>query len=165
MFFSSSWIKKMQIKYKKMDKITKVNLLGCYLYWIKTKLTKGCGTKTWSYPTSEKHIRTLMHGLSKQGETLQFPPSVTTDLITWQEWKQWYPVCASLCCREKHTHRPQIVCFLSTTNKDDPCLLPIYTHFLFFCFYWVLLFTLAFFFFFLIKNQQDLKVKLTAVSL
>lgn len=138
----------------------KASLLGYFLCEIRTFLTKGCGTKMWSYPTSKKHIRTWMHGLSRQGKTLQFPPSVTTDLITWQEWKQWYPVCASLVV-EKKTHRPQIVCTPSTTNQDDPCLLPIYIHFLFFCFYWVLLFTQASFF----LLRHDIEVKLTAVCL
>lgn len=50
-------------------------------------------------------------------------------------------VCGSVCA-ETHTHRPQTVCTRSTNNKDDPCLLPIYTHFLFFYFYSILLSTL-----------------------
>lgn len=50
-------------------------------------------------------------------------------------------VCVSVCA-ETHTHSPQTVCTRSTNNKDDPCLLPIYTHFLFFYFYSILLSTL-----------------------
>lgn len=76
----------------------------------------------------------------KTGGDAAIPPirDHRPDHMTWVE-----AVISGLCvafCREKHTHRPQMGRALSTTNKDDPCLLPIYTHFLFFCFYRVLLF-------------------------
>lgn len=146
MFFSSSWIKKMQIKYKKMDKNNKSQFTWMLFILNQDKIDK----RMWHQDMKLPHIRKTHPYINawsfKTGGDTAISPirDHRPDHMTWVE-----AVISGLCIFvvEKNTHRPQIVCFLSTTNKDDPCLLPIYTDFLFFCFYWVLLFTLAFFFF------------------
>lgn len=83
-----------------------------------------------------KHILHIVHALSRQDDTAT-SLSATTNLITWQQWKQLYPVCVCLClCR--HIQTPNSL--HSEHKQDDPCQLPIYNHFLFLYFYSVLLF-------------------------
>lgn len=148
MLFRSSWIKKcycgvnhgQEIKKKltpQMDDIQQKLFPLLSFIWNLDKLDK----RMWHQDTKLPHIRKThpyfsVCSFKTGGRHCFFPPSVTRDLITWQEWKQRYPECVSLFV-EKNTHSPRIVCTLNTTNKDDPCQLPIYTHFLFFCFYWV----------------------------
>lgn len=96
-----------------------------------------------SNPTSALHIPQLVHAPSRQEDTAT-SSSVTTSSITWQLWKWLYPV---VCERASPPHWERAggsegvalaVCTLSINNQDDPCQLPIDTHFPFWFYSFVL---------------------------
>lgn len=149
MFFSWSWIKKsatvvliMNQKLKKkqipqMDDIQQKLFPLLSFIWNLDKLDK----RMWHPDMKLPHIRKTHPYFSvcsfKMGGDTAFSPHLWPE--TWSHDRSGSSDIRTVCLflsRKTHT-APRIVCTLNTTNKDDPCLLPIYTHFLFFCFYWV----------------------------
>lgn len=98
----------------------------------------------------------MVHALSRQEDTAT-SLSATTNLVTWQQWKQLYPV---VCVRLHHCAvQPPANSLLSESKQQMTLVSFLFTPISPSTFYSVLLFTLW------ASDQpwQDKKVKLTAV--